>query len=262
MYSRLVSWIQGVERHNMKADVFWVVDTHAEDHARTKENLYAPMASRRALPKINSSIFDDMLRSVGRVAGYVAFHDYDEPPLCETRPCLCGHNMTYYRWWEQMAKNERCMRLVEEHEHARGSQYAWVLKAKTEYRWKGARDSGIYARNHRVDYDGISVDSFLHAVRTCAMCTWTNFYNGEDCWAMMDWAAIMPRTNPAFMTIASASCHWITNTSRHFLNLGWEPGVEHEKGLHCQTNERWLAKWMQDVHMAFRRIPEPSELAL
>ena len=159
--------------------------------------------------------------------------------------------MTYPRWWEQMGKNERCLAAVERREERQGWRYQWLVKARAEYHWRGHLSAPSSQGAH---YDAISVESFLHALRACPQCVWTHPYpprGGTDCYPTLDWAAVMPRARPAFMTIARADCAWVGRTVQHFLRLGWEPGRQHGSRNFCQANERWLAKWIRDTGLRF-----------
>jgi hypothetical protein len=260
LYDGFASWLDAVKAHGMQVDVFYVVDTRDADDKREEGNEYIPIKSRTGLPILSQATFEPMLHCIEKRAGTVIFEQAnDETPLCDRRPCLCENQMTYPRWWEQVVKNERCLHLVEDNERRTGLRYQWLLKARTEYRWRGAL-SATELHMDRVGYDGISLNSFLHATTVCPSCTWTQHYNGDNCFAMMDWAAIMPRSNPAFMTIAAAPCAWINVSAQHFLGLGWQPRTTHGSRQRCQTNERWLGLWMEHHGVQFRMLPEPNSM--
>ena len=265
-YERFAEFLAGVREYGVEADVFYVVDVSTHDNGRVNGREFDAAAAREA--RLDSHVFDPMLERIRRVASSVSFEAYEAPPLCETRPCLCRSNMTYPRWWEQVAKNERCWQLVQQAEARRRVRYNWVLKARSEYRWRGLLNGDTRRQGHPKagdDYDGISVDAFLHMANACPACTWVSIYNGEQCYAMMDWAAVMPRSQPAFMTIAAAPCAWADEQAARFLAMGWVPGATTSPTLKCQTNERWLGQWMHDAmrndtETTFRVIPEPNRL--
>lgn len=180
-YERLAAWLTGVRAYGIEADVFYVIDTSSKDDGRVHGDEYRPPASRGW--KLPMAAFDAMKARIGPLTmrKTVGFEAWEEPPLCEQRPCLCRHNLTYPRWWEQVAKNERCLRHVEAAEASSGAPYDYLLKARAEYRWKGALRGDTRRQGHpnqALDYDGISVEAFLWMLsRREAATTWVASYN-------------------------------------------------------------------------------------
>lgn len=76
----------------------------------------AAMSKWQAWPQSWSEVTKLLNAAWADVAEVAVLEDYTEPGYCCVQNCSCGQS--YSRWWEQVAKHDRCYDHVERHERA------------------------------------------------------------------------------------------------------------------------------------------------
>ena len=238
-YKQIRGWLDRLGAYGGTHDVFLVLDLRVWPK---RSDLAAQARAKDApetLPRMSNESLAAMLTSLQPIR----FQPYEEPAVCSgARSCLCKA-LAYPGWWEQVAKNAACMRLVREHEAATGRRYDWVTRLRSDY-------FSVSGDADRIN----AAEPVVHATRTSDKHVWIKGWTSPTCYDRSDWFALAPRQlADAYFDLASdnggATCEWAETTKA-------QVHAKHTRvARFCPTlNERILVEWLVQKGTFVRNI--------
>lgn len=130
-FDKISRWLRELRAYGGVHDVFLSLDLRIwpkRSDLAAQARLAASPQGGASPPRVANETLTRMLDSLKPAA----FEPYAAPPVCSSEGegrCLC-QALAYPGWWEQMAKNAACMRLVRRHEQETGVKYDYVTKQR------------------------------------------------------------------------------------------------------------------------------------
>ena len=231
-YAKAKEWVDRLKDFGGTHDIFLVLDLRIWPKRADVGAQSSVAAGKQRVSRVEQSALSGMLDAL-KPAGFLA---YEEPPVCAAESkCLC-QNLAYPGWWEQMAKNAACLRLVEQHESRTRKNYTFTTKIRSDYFGNHQMYQWSYAPELTIQ--------LMHSLANAAVPPSTIFVKGwatGGCYGQVDWWALMPRRLAPlyFSVVPGASCAW-ANATRHLVHA-----TDRTVRAGCPTvNERTLVEWV------------------
>ena len=244
-YQLVQAWLEQLRSYGGTHDVFLSLDNRIWPKRSELEAQGRVAAGSQSVQRVGDAQLADMLAALKPAA----FEAYEAPPICAAHKCLCT-SLSYPSWWEQMAKNAACMRLVERREKAMGVRYDFVTKLRSDY---------FTAASARLAEGSAEVVAHpIHAMtRGNERAVYIKGWAAGTCYGQADWFALMPRdlAGAYFSMVPNATCAWAEETARAV-----RARDSHVRGLCPTLNERALVEWVVHNRGAIRNTHDALQV--